>query len=171
MTWNDPVTWQTGDTLSAYTFNEQIRDNQKHLLTRPHTFVKVGGQANEIIVPIQTTNFVPIDNNLFTLNLEHYSNFVDLYFNIHLRKTNQGNVNYIDIFIDNSIYLSSGTNTPLSRGIMGGSITGSRQWWSHYESYEMPPGLHTYQLYMKPLSRGEAIDVINGYVKFGVKES
>lgn len=79
MPWNDPITWQANDLVTASQLNEQLRDNQNYLRQRPlytSSFSASGNSTNLTSYEYVTTAgnlgiTVPILQTTAGLNLQY----------------------------------------------------------------------------------------------------
>jgi len=127
ITWESPRSWQPKEALTARRFNRDIHDKIEYLDNRP---------SDNVMVPVQGANtnttstvMVAVNDALLKRTVETQGG--DLLVAFHtppMANSAAGGYVHLDLFIDDSYYLSSGTATALVNGILSVvSIAGYRR--------------------------------------------
>ena len=148
MSWKLPRDWKQQEALTAIKLNTEIRDKMIYLFDKPHTVLTV----RDVNYTTTSTSWVTVDDRVFTLNVETFGG--DVIVELHgLVDTNSGVQRVdLDLWIDDSYYLSSGAATPNSFGFASsqGRFTGSDRTLAGFKVLtNLPAGIHKFQLRWK----------------------
>jgi hypothetical protein len=169
--WVDPKTWLEGEKLKADEVNEQVRDNLIWLFEKNYDIVQVTGVSD-----YQTTSTsAAVVAAALQLQLSKAVDETVLRFGMTLSAYNSSASAFItfDIRMDSNIYLSSGTTTPATNGLVryqqdtasiGSQIT-MDAWVDNVDS-----GLHIFELVWWVSAGTGTINVTNTIAQVSVEE-
>lgn len=116
MAWTTPITWSIRDAITMVKLNAQLRDNLNFLHARPSSVVTVNGGGSNLTTTSLT--MVAVDDAQFTLTLAVNSGEnVDLWINGVMGGSAANINNMVDVIVDDTNYISSGSGTPLAFGL------------------------------------------------------
>lgn len=170
MAWTDPITWVFKTTiLSASLLNQQIRDNMNYLKTRPKHIIGLGSTDQTGI----TTAWVKVTGSDLAIAVDGTAT---LMFDIRMRcrSTTASARAFVDIWdVDNSVYLSSGTFTPLTSGLYTKALEtaniGDTVAFSHLVE-NISAGTHNYEVHIISSHAAMTLDNVNSNNQVSVRE-
>lgn len=114
--WTAPQTWEFNQVMSAAQANQQLRDNLLFLKNKPRDVINYNALTN--ITQSATTSFAVIDDSKLTLNLvtSEANEHVILSLTGLLLLSTASQFLALDWLIDNTVYASNMTVTPVSNG-------------------------------------------------------
>lgn len=167
MSWTNPKTWVLNEALTASDLNTYVRDNFSYLLNRPAD-IFTGSASDRTLVTITSTTPVAV-NNVNTLSINIASTRVEIWVfaRVAIDATRLGR---LDVFVDNSYYVSSLTSTALTNGLWADRAISANGPKASFKVIldGLTPGTHTFQL-RAWVNAGQIIIAIAN-LQFGVKE-
>lgn len=118
--WFTPNDWLTREKVTADDFNEQIKSNIQWLFEKNILVIQRAG-----ITDLTTTNTVApsttpvasyIINTIF-FDKDDQDSSIRFHFDGNVFNTSAANETYFDIIVDQTYFLSTGTATPLTKGM------------------------------------------------------
>lgn len=114
VTWVTPRTWVTLDQITATRLNSELRDQLSFLKTPPRSVVTIRNATN---ITTASTSVTQVDDAQFTLQLTTFGGDVRVWFLGQILNAS-ASVARLDVLMDGTTYLSSGTGTPLTSGML-----------------------------------------------------
>ena len=121
MAWTTPVTFNTGDPLTAVTLNQQVRDNLNYLYEPPRDVTNNSAVYTVTVASLPSTPTTAIDDVNLGVSLTTTGRDIQLAIRGVMSRTVAVAEGFLcfDFFIDGLTYASTGTATPANRGIGG----------------------------------------------------
>jgi len=121
MAWTTPVTFNTGDPLTAVTLNQQVRDNLNYLYEPPRDVTNNSAVYSIAVASLPSAPTTAIDDVNLGVSLTTTGRDIQLAIRGIMSRTAATAEGYLcfDFFIDGLTYASTGTATPANRGIGG----------------------------------------------------
>ena len=166
-TWTDPKIFAETNNVNSVVLNRYLSENMRYLFKRPRDIVTLRDVG---IYTTTSTSFVAIDTDALRLNITLQTQ-ADLNFwvNTAMSNTNSGATWTLDILMDGTTYLSSGTGTPLNRGLALSNAGGANyndMVGLNYIEEDVSAGLHFFDLYWKVNSGTGTLDTTSA-TQFG----
>jgi len=102
--------WKDGEALTADLMNTAVRDEVRTLFRRPRVTKVIPGQTT-----LTNTTFKPVDDSKYKFELTTFGGDILILLTGSWRAV-YPNAGRMDLFVDDTYYLSSLTSTPLSWG-------------------------------------------------------
>lgn len=174
MSWYNPKTWLTGESLTAQLLNEYLSENTAYLFERPHNIVTIRDGASDIAIPNLSTvgTFAEVDDDQFTLTIETTGTMLEVWFTATVRSSASGAPLSFDVWLDNEKYLSSFAGTPLDYGLVRGELFANYDTNMQFRVVfeDIDAGVHTLQLHYSAVSHNGTMLLPDHFVQFGVRE-
>lgn len=121
MAWTTPVTFNTGDPLTAVVLNQQVRDNLGYLYEPPRDVINSSAVYAIAVATLTNTPTTAIDDINMGVSLTTTGRDIQLAIRGVMSRTVAVAEGFLcfDFFIDGLTYASTGTATPANRGIGG----------------------------------------------------
>lgn len=147
--WTAPITYKYKQVMSAALSNEQLRDNLEYLKMKPRTYAPLALVTNDVLAATTTYQAVNDLNWAVSIATSEANEEVFVYFQCLISlSAGTPQALLLDVLVDNTNYLSSGTPTPITNGV-GFFLfaTTSATSWGFRKRLIIPTiGTHTFKL-------------------------
>lgn len=169
MAWTSPRTWVIEEPITVDKLNNELSGNMLHLFNRPSQYATIKGNGTNLTNAL--TTFSPLDDAQFTLQINTATGNVQLILTAMVQRSATGVIEW-DVLVDDSVYASSGSATPVTHGLGGQYVsTATDQLSGSFILTGLTPGLHTFKLRVRNSTTGTATFFLDGHtMQFGVCE-
>lgn len=161
--WTAPITYKYKQVMSAALSNEQLRDNLEYLKMKPRNYSELGGVASD--VPTLTTSLLAVNdlNWTCTITTVEANEEVFVYYQALVNLATGSQLLILDVLMDNTNYLSSGTPTALTNGIASILHASTSNHWGTFRKRVVvaSAGTHTFKLRARVSATGCVATFVN----------
>lgn len=145
VSYDNSFDWTGGSIVTTERLNKQIRDNMNYLFERNYVY-----KNSSTLYQTTSVSFIPVGIEKIALKTQGRDIQVSLLAPLVTVNENARDV-FVDVLVDDSFYISSLTDTPLSDGWLKlRSIAGRvNSFYLEHIITDMDEGWHTFELYYK----------------------